>query len=72
VEAGIMGPDLERFLNPAGFTLGHFPQSFMYSTVGGWIATRSAGQNSTRYGTIAGGQSPCRHTRSSHAGCPRG
>ena len=52
VEAGIMGPDLERFLNPAGFTLGHFPQSFMYSTVGGWIATRSAGQNSTRYGTI--------------------
>ncbi|HLF09474.1 MAG TPA: FAD-binding oxidoreductase, partial [Dehalococcoidia bacterium] len=53
VQAGIMGPDLERFLNPAGFTLGHFPQSFMYSTVGGWIATRSAGQNSTRYGTIA-------------------
>src|SRR3990172_1666890 len=53
VRAGIMGPDLERFLNPAGFTLGHFPQSFMYSTVGGWIATRSARQNSTRYGTIA-------------------
>ena len=53
VQAGIMGPDLERFLNAAGFTLGHFPQSFMYSTVGGWIATRSAGQNSTRYGTIA-------------------
>jgi len=53
VQAGIMGPDMERFLNPAGFTLGHFPQSFMYSTVGGWIATRSAGQNSTRYGTIA-------------------
>ena len=51
VEAGMMGPDLERFLNPAGFTLGHFPQSFMYSTVGGWIATRSAGQSSTRYGT---------------------
>ncbi|HEY5625983.1 MAG TPA: FAD-binding oxidoreductase [Dehalococcoidia bacterium] len=53
VQAGIMGPDLERFLNPSGFTLGHFPQSFVYSTVGGWIATRSAGQNSTRYGTIA-------------------
>ncbi len=53
VQAGIMGPDLERFLNAAGFTLGHFPQSFMYSTVGGWIATRSAGQNSTLYGTIA-------------------
>lgn len=53
VQPGIMGPDLERFLNPSGFTLGHFPQSFVYSTVGGWIATRSAGQNSTRYGTIA-------------------
>jgi len=53
MQAGIMGPDLERFLNPAGFTLGHFPQSFVYSTLGGWIATRSAGQNSTRYGTIA-------------------
>ncbi len=53
VQAGIMGPDLERFLNPGGFTLGHFPQSFVYSTVGGWIATRSAGQNSTRYGAIA-------------------
>jgi len=51
VQAGIMGPDLERFLNAAGFTLGHFPQSFMYSTVGGWIATRSAGQNATLYGT---------------------
>jgi alkyldihydroxyacetonephosphate synthase len=53
VQAGIFGPDLERFLNPSGFTLGHFPQSFVYSTVGGWIATRSAGQNSTHYGTIA-------------------
>jgi len=53
IQSGIMGPDLERFLNPSGFTLGHFPQSFVYSTVGGWIATRSAGQNSTHYGTIA-------------------
>jgi alkyldihydroxyacetonephosphate synthase len=52
VRAGIAGPDLERQLNAAGFTLGHFPQSFEYSTVGGWIATRSAGQKSTLYGKI--------------------
>ncbi len=52
VEAGIFGPALEAELNAAGFTLGHFPQSFEYSTLGGWIATRSAGQNSTRYGKI--------------------
>ncbi|MEE8346102.1 MAG: FAD-binding oxidoreductase [Dehalococcoidia bacterium] len=54
VAAGVMGPDLERHLNAAGFTLGHFPQSFEYSTVGGWIATRSAGQKSTLYGKIEG------------------
>src|SRR3990172_8937518 len=53
VQAGVMGPDLERLLRRSGFTLGHFPQSFRYSSVGGWIATRSAGQNSTKYGTIA-------------------
>ncbi len=52
VAPGIAGPDLERQLNAAGFTLGHFPQSFEYSTVGGWIATRSAGQKSTLYGKI--------------------
>ena len=66
VQAGIMGPDLERFLNPSGFTLGHFPQSFVYSTVGGWIATRSAGQNSTHYGTIA------EHVQSLHLAHPDG
>lgn len=52
VEAGIFGPDLERQLNEAGFTLGHFPQSFEFSTLGGWLATRSAGQNSSLYGRI--------------------
>ena len=36
----------------SGLTLGHFPQSFEYSTVGGWVATRSAGQASTGYGRI--------------------
>jgi alkyldihydroxyacetonephosphate synthase len=53
VQAGVMGPELERVLRRSGFTLGHFPQSFRYSSVGGWIATRSAGQNSTKYGAIA-------------------
>jgi alkyldihydroxyacetonephosphate synthase len=52
VQGGIRGPDLEAQLNAGGFTLGHFPQSFEFSTLGGWIATRSAGQNSTKYGKI--------------------
>jgi alkyldihydroxyacetonephosphate synthase len=52
LEAGILGPSLESQLSAQGFTLGHFPQSFEYSSLGGWIATRSAGQNSTLYGKI--------------------
>jgi len=52
LEAGVLGPSLEQQLNAKGFTLGHFPQSFEYSSLGGWIATRSAGQNSTLYGKI--------------------
>lgn len=52
-EAGILGPDLERVLNERGFTLGHFPQSFEHSTLGGWVVTRGSGQASTRYGTAA-------------------
>ena len=51
-QAGVMGPDLERALNPRGFTLGHLPQSFEFSTLGGWIATRGAGLASTKYGKI--------------------
>jgi len=59
-EAGIRGPDLEAALNQAPqrfaarrrYTCGHFPQSFEYSSLGGWIVTRSAGQNSTYYGKI--------------------
>ena len=50
--AGIAGPDLEAQLRAQGYTLGHFPQSFEYSTLGGWIATRSSGQQSLRYGRI--------------------
>lgn len=52
IEAGVCGPDLERELNARGFTLGHLPQSFEFSTLGGWIATRGAGLTSTRYGKI--------------------
>jgi alkyldihydroxyacetonephosphate synthase len=52
VEAGIFGPELESRLSERGFMLGHFPQSFEFSTLGGWIATRSSGQNSLRYGGI--------------------
>ena len=51
-EAGIFGPDLESYLNGHGFTLGHSPESFQYSTLGGWIAARSSGQFSTHYGNI--------------------
>jgi alkyldihydroxyacetonephosphate synthase len=50
--AGVAGPDLEAQLRAKGYTLGHFPQSFEFSTLGGWIATRSSGQQSLRYGRI--------------------
>jgi alkyldihydroxyacetonephosphate synthase len=54
VRAGTFGPALETALGTtgAGYTLGHWPQSFDLSTVGGWLACRSAGQYSTRYGKI--------------------
>jgi alkyldihydroxyacetonephosphate synthase len=52
VEAGILGDHLEHELNRRGLTLGHFPSSIMCSTFGGWLAARSAGQLSTRYGKI--------------------
>lgn len=52
IEAGIFGPELEKQLQSKGFTLGHFPQSFEFSTLGGWIAARSSGQNSIYYGGI--------------------
>lgn len=49
-EAGIDGPTLEAELKRQGVTLGHTPQSFEFSTLGGWIAARGAGQMSGRYG----------------------
>ena len=51
-EAGVCGPELELALSSRGYTLGHFPQSHEYSTLGGWIATRSSGQQSYLYGRI--------------------
>jgi alkyldihydroxyacetonephosphate synthase len=50
--AGVSGPELESQLRAHGYTLGHFPQSFDYSTLGGWVVTRSSGQQSLRYGRI--------------------
>jgi len=50
--AGVTGLALEAHLRAAGYTLGHFPQSFEYSTLGGWIATRSSGQQSLGSGRI--------------------
>lgn len=48
--AGLRGPEAEALLAGRGFTLGHYPQSFEYATVGGFAATRSAGQSSSGYG----------------------
>jgi alkyldihydroxyacetonephosphate synthase len=53
VQAGVLGPALETQLGERGFTLGHFPDSFAHSTLGGWIATRSSGMQSDKYGDIA-------------------
>ena len=50
--AGVRGPWIEAQLRGRGYTLGHFPQSFEYSTLGGWVATRSSGQQSLLYGRI--------------------
>ena len=47
IQAGVYGPALEEQLRPHGFTLRHFPQSFEFSTLGGWIATRSGGHYAT-------------------------
>ncbi|CAN5300605.1 FAD-binding oxidoreductase [soil metagenome] len=53
IQAGAQGPDLEEQLNAQGWTIGHFPDSFTHSTVGGWVATRSSGMQSDKYGDIA-------------------
>ncbi len=50
--AGTLGPDVEAQLAQEGYTLGHYPQSWELSTIGGWVASRSSGQQSLRYGRI--------------------
>ncbi|MCK5171208.1 MAG: FAD-binding oxidoreductase, partial [Bacteroidales bacterium] len=54
VQSGMFGPAFEEYLNNFGdkYSCGHFPQSFEYSTVGGWVAAKGAGQASTGYGKI--------------------
>jgi alkyldihydroxyacetonephosphate synthase len=52
-QPGVFGPALEQQLNARGWTLGHFPDSFTHSTLGGWIATRSSGMQSDKYGDVA-------------------
>jgi alkyldihydroxyacetonephosphate synthase len=50
--AGATGPQVESQLAAQGYTLGHYPQSWELSTIGGWVASRSSGQQSMRYGRI--------------------
>ena len=49
IEGGALGPELEQELRPHDLTLRHFPQSFQFSTLGGWIATRAGGHFATNY-----------------------
>lgn len=49
IQGGVLGPDLEAQLKPHNYTLRHFPQSFEFSTLGGWIATRSGGHYASLY-----------------------
>lgn len=49
IQAGVLGPSLEAQLKPHGLTLRHFPQSFEFSTLGGWLATRAGGHYATLY-----------------------
>ncbi|XP_046403439.1 alkyldihydroxyacetonephosphate synthase, peroxisomal-like [Ischnura elegans] len=51
-ESGIVGQDLERELNSKGFTTGHEPDSYEFSSLGGWVATRASGMKKNKYGNI--------------------
>jgi alkyldihydroxyacetonephosphate synthase len=53
IQAGVLGPSMEEQLGARGWTTGHQPDSFTHSTLGGWVATRSSGMQSDRYGDIA-------------------
>ena len=71
LEPGLRGPEAEALLAEHGLTLGHFPQSFEYATIGGSAATRSSGQASAGYGRfdalVLGLEWPPRRARSSSA-----
>ncbi len=75
VDTGALGEHLERWLQRRGATLGHFPSSIYCSTVGGWVATRGAGQCSGRYGKIEdmvlGVEGVLGTGEAFHAGAPR-
>ncbi len=53
IQAGVLGPSMEEQLGAQGWTTGHQPDSFTHSTLGGWVATRSSGMQSDRFGDIA-------------------
>ena len=53
IQAGAFGPSIEEQLQAQGFTLGHYPDSFTHSTLGGWVATRSSGMQSDKFGDVA-------------------
>jgi len=65
VQTGVFGPDLEAQLGARGWTLGHFPDSFTHSTLGGWIATRSSGM-----GDGARERGAARHHHRGDGPCP--
>lgn len=52
VETGIMGKELEKELARFGVTCGHEPDSYEFSTLGGWLSTRASGMKKNRYGNI--------------------
>ena len=73
LEPGLRGPEAEALLAEHGLTLGHYPQSFEYASIGGFAATRSSGQSSAGYGrfdalvvglTVATPQRPARPRQS--------
>ena len=68
IQAGALGPHLEAQLAAQGWTIGHFPDSFTHSTIGGWAATRSSGMQSDKYGDIAQIVRGIRVVRPSHDG----
>ncbi len=68
IQAGALGPHLEAQLAARGWTIGHFPDSFTHSTIGGWAATRSSGMQSDKYGDIAQIVRGIRVVRPSHDG----